>query len=141
MKPQADRIEHHPAVKEQLRMHIRETEDQVARPERILDTMHESSSTLKDTALSMVGTVTALGHSAAEDEILKNSFADLFENHEIAAYKSLTLVEACGFDQATKLLTESLNEEKAMADWLDQNLSSVTLQYAHLSEMGTTAKA
>jgi ferritin-like metal-binding protein YciE len=143
MKPQADRIENYPTVKEQLRMHIRETEDQVARLERILDTLDESSSTLKDTALSAIGAITALGHSAAGDEILKNSFADFaFENYEIAAYKSLiTLAEACGFDQAKTLLTESLNEEKAMADWLDQNLSSVTLQYAHLSEMGTTAKA
>jgi ferritin-like metal-binding protein YciE len=143
MKPQADRIENYPAVKEQLRMHIRETEQQVARLERVLESLDEDPSTLKDTALSAMGSLAALGHSMAGDEILKNSLADFaFENYEIAAYKSLlTLAEACGFDQAKAPLTESLNEEQAMADWLDQNLSAVTLQYAHLSEAGQTAKA
>jgi ferritin-like metal-binding protein YciE len=64
----------------------------------------EVSSSLKDTAQSMVANVTALFHSAADEEILKNMFAsNAFENFEIAAYKSLiTLAEAAGCNGNTQ---------------------------------------
>jgi ferritin-like metal-binding protein YciE len=66
----------------------------------------EVSSSLKDTAQSMVANVTALFHSAADEEILKNMFAsNAFENFEIAAYKSLiTLAEAAGCNGTHSLL-------------------------------------
>jgi ferritin-like metal-binding protein YciE len=54
----------------------------------------------------MVANVTALFHSAADEEILKNMFAsNAFENFEIAAYKSLiTLAEAAGCNGTHSLL-------------------------------------
>jgi ferritin-like metal-binding protein YciE len=143
MKPQAERIENYPAVAAKLREHIEETNGQIARLERILEGLNEDASTFKDTTLSMVGSVTALGHSMAGDEILKNSFANFaFENYEIAAYSSLlALAEAGGFSQAQGLLNDNLREEQAMADWLQENLRSVTLQFANLREAGETAKS
>jgi len=143
MKPQAEKIENYPQVAEKLREHIRETDGQIARLDRILEGLNEDSSTIKDTALSMVGGLTALGHSMASDEILKNSFANFaFENFEIAAYTSLiTLAEAGGFTQARGLLQQNLDEERAMADWLEENLAGVTLQFANLREAGETAKS
>jgi ferritin-like metal-binding protein YciE len=58
--------------------------------------------------------VTALFHSAAGDEILKNTFANnAFENFGIAAYKSLiTLSQAAGHGSDKELLTLSLDEEQ-----------------------------
>jgi ferritin-like metal-binding protein YciE len=143
MKPQADGIENYPSVAQKLREHIQETHGQIARLERILESLDEDASTLKDTTLSVVGTVTALGHTMASDEILKNSFANFaFENYEIAAYSSLlALAEAGGFSDAKTLLLENLREEQAMADWLKQNFRSVTLQFANLREAGETAKS
>lgn len=142
MRPQAERIENYPEVAEQLRAHIAETEAQVVRLERILDDMGADKSKLKDTALSVVGTFAALGHTPAADEILKNSFADFaFENYEIAAYKSLiTLAEVAGQAQTVAPLQENLREEQAMADWLAQHLETVTRQFALLSETGQQAK-
>jgi ferritin-like metal-binding protein YciE len=142
MKPQASRIENYPAVAQRLDQHICETEGQIERLEAILREMNEDPSTFKDTVMSMVGSMTAVGHSAASDEITKNSLANYaFEHYEIAAYKSLlVLAEAGGMQQATQLLQQNLAEEQAMAEWLDQNLHSVTLQYAQLRDAGESAK-
>src|ERR1700712_3590094 len=90
MKPQAKRIENYPDVQQKLEQHISETEGQLKRLETVLSDLGENNSTLKDAALSVTGGVAALGHTAAPDEILKNSFANFaFENFEIAPYKSL----------------------------------------------------
>jgi len=142
MKPQLKRIENYPQVAERLDQHIRETEAQLQRLDDLLDGMGESSSTLKDTALSVMGRVAAMGHTIADDEILKNSFANFaFENFEIAAYNSLIVLSELGqFSQATKVLQQNLAEEEAMAEWLSQKLAGVTRQYAELSEAGETAK-
>ena len=89
MKPQLSRIEKYPEVAARLKTHISETEGQIGRLENILSSMDEDSSTLKDLALSVGGSVAALGHTLAGDEILKNTFASFaFENYEIAAYRT-----------------------------------------------------
>lgn len=142
MKPQVGRIENYPEVARRLEEHITETEGQIERLERVLDGLGEKRSSLKDAALSVGGAMAALGHAMAPDEIVKNSFANFaFENYEIAAYKSLlVLAEQSGNQSAVDLLAENLEEEQAMAEWLNQNIEAVTLQYAALREAGETAK-
>ena len=142
MKPQVSRIENYPEVARKLEQHIAETEGQIERLERVLDAHGENKSALKDMALSFGGTMAAMGHTVAPDEIVKNSFANFaFENYEIAAYKSLlALAEAAGDTEAVGLLQSNLEEEEEMARWLDQNIEAVTLQYAALRDQGETAK-
>jgi ferritin-like metal-binding protein YciE len=142
MKPQANRIESYPEVEAQLKKHIAETEGQIERLERILDSLDEDKSSLKDLALSVAGTFAAVGHTVAPDEILKNSMANFaFENFEIAAYKSLiTLAEASGNSSAIGDLKLNLQEEIEMAAWLDGNIEAVTRKFASLKEAGETAK-
>jgi ferritin-like metal-binding protein YciE len=142
MKPQASRIENYPEVEAQLHKHIAETEGQIARLESILETLGEDKSSLKDLALSLAGSLAAVGHTVAPDEILKNSMANFaFENFEIAAYKSLiALADASGNATAISDLALNLEEELAMAKWLDENIEMVTLKFAALKEAGETAK-
>ena len=142
MKPQASRIESYPDVEARIKQHISETEGQIARLEKLLDGLDEDKSSLKDLALSVAGTFAAVGHTVAADEILKNSMANFaFENFEIAAYKSLiALAQASGHQDAVADLELNLQEELAMADWLDQNIGPVTLKFASLKEAGDTAK-
>lgn len=142
MKPQASRIESYPQVLERLQRHIAETEGQIRRLDSILQGIGESPSTLKDTAQSFMGALAAMGHSMAGDEIIKDSLANFaFENFEIAAYTSLmTLAEAGGYAEAKALLQQSLDEETAMASWLEENLPAVTLQYAGLRAAGVSAR-
>jgi ferritin-like metal-binding protein YciE len=142
MKPQLSRIENYPEVAARLEQHIRETEGQLARLDELLDAIDEDSSTIKDTALSLMGSFAAMGHAVAGDEIIKNSLANFaFENYEIAAYKSLlTIAEAGQFNKAQDFLQLNLNEEEAMADWLRENLPKVTLRFVELSDEGRDAK-
>jgi ferritin-like metal-binding protein YciE len=142
MRPQVGRIENYPEVKAKLEEHIRETEGQIARLEQILEDCGTAKSTLKDAALSVAGTMAALGHSPAEDEILKNSFANFaFENYEAAAYKSLlAIARQAGRTEAIEPLQQNLDEELAMAAWLEDNLEPLTGKFVSRFTAGETAK-
>jgi ferritin-like metal-binding protein YciE len=142
MKPQINRLEHYPEVLTRLQSHERETEGQIRRLDAIFESLGESPSALKGAATSLMGSLGALGHATAGDEILKNTFANFaFENFEIAAYKSLIcLAEAAGHPQFLKPLEETLGEEIAMAGWIEENVEAVTLKFVELSEAGETAK-
>jgi ferritin-like metal-binding protein YciE len=142
MKPQAKRIESYPEVAERLASHIKETELQITRLEQILDQHGEDHSSVKDMALSAMGGMAAISHAMAPDEILKNSFANFaFENYEIAAYKSLiTMAEQVGDVAAVDILQQNLDEEMAMAAWLDEHLADVTLRFTGFKERGMEAK-
>ena len=134
MTPQVKRIENYPEVADRLQAHIEETNGQIARLDEILASFEESPSMMKDMALSMSGGMAAISHSMAGDEIVKNSFANYaFEHFEIAAYKGLLLLaEDGGFGHATAALQQSLREEQAMAQWIDDNLPTVMRRYATL---------
>lgn len=142
MKPQVKRIENYPDVAAKLEEHIRETEGQLSRLEEILTSLAEENSSLKDAALSFTGSMAALGHTVAGDEILKNSMANFaFEHFEIAAYRSLiTIAELGGFAAMVNPLQANLDEEIAMAAWLEDNLRPTTIKFANLKEAGMSAK-
>jgi ferritin-like metal-binding protein YciE len=78
----------------------------------------------------------ALANTMADDAILKNSFASYsFEHYEIAAYESLLeLAELAGAREIMPLLEESLQEERAMAEWLGSSVRQVTRQYIQRRE-------
>lgn len=79
--------------------------------------MGEPPSAVKDTVLSSFGTMTAMGHVGAGDEVLKNAMANLaFENSEIAACTSLTAAASAA-----------------------QSMPAVTERFIALQETGETA--
>jgi ferritin-like metal-binding protein YciE len=142
MQPQVNRLEHYPDLSQRLQSHISETETQIERLDKILTAVGESSSSIKDTFLSTAGTMAALGHTAAGDEVLKNSLANLaFENYEVAAYISLvTSARLSGETEAIPLLERSLDEERRMADWVADHIPSVTEVFISRMAAGETAK-
>ncbi len=75
--------------------------------------------------------MTAMAHSVAGDEILKNTFANnVFENFEIVAYKSLLArCGAAGMPEAKVPLEASLKEEERMAAWIDSKVEKVTMEF------------
>ncbi len=138
---QLDRIVRYPEVSDRLRLHRAETQRQIQRLDDILASLGESHSSFKDMALNLVGNITALSHSIAADEILKNNFVNFaFENFEIASYRSLiTLAEASSLPTAAALLETTLREEQAMASWIEERLPDLTLEFVGLREQGTDA--
>jgi ferritin-like metal-binding protein YciE len=131
MERQSERLGDFPKVQSRVRQHLDETNSQIRRIEQCLDSLGESHSSIKDTAMSFVANMAAMGHAAASDEILKNTFANnAFEHYEIAAYKSLlALAERAGATNAKTTLEQSLAEEERMAQWIDQHVADVTLSY------------
>lgn len=141
MDRQLDRLKNYDEVAARLREHRAETETQIERLEAVLGQFEEGASGLKDAALTVSGNLAALGHTFAEDEILKNAFANFaFENFEVASYKSLiVLAKNGGFSSAVDPLAETLAEEQAMAAWVDENLASLTEKYVALKAAGEKA--
>lgn len=131
MKRQLERLTDYPMLQARLRQHHAETERQAERLEHLLGRHEESHSSLKDTVMSIAGNLAAMAHAPAEDEVLKNTFADLaFEAYEIAAYKSLiAMAKAGGDSEAEGVLVQNLKEEEAMAAWLDSHVDEVTTTY------------
>ena len=143
MRPQVARLEHYPDVLARLKEHIGETEGQQQRIDKLLRDGGSSPSALKDTFLSAVGSMAALGHVPAKDEILKNSMANhAFENYEIAAYTSLiAAARASGESASVPLLEENLEQEVRMAEWIRSHIGQVTETYIRLRSQGETAKS
>lgn len=138
---QVERIESYPLMADRLRRHIEESRIQAQRLEEILTAHGSSESWIKDTGLSIMGNIAALMHAPTQDEVLKNTFANFaFEHFEIAAYRGLlVMADACGDARAPGLLRQSLDEEIAMARWIDENLDTTVSTYIRLETAGEKA--
>lgn len=134
MDRQIDRAKNFTEVAAMLKSHRAETEQQITRLETLLDGFDERPSGIKDAALSLSGNMAALGHIFADDEILKNAFANFaFENYEVAAYRGLILLAQHGqYSAAYDALNTSLDEEMRMASWVEQSLPLITEKYLTL---------
>jgi ferritin-like metal-binding protein YciE len=133
-----ERLEHYPELKKRMAQHLTETRRQQDRIEKALKKLDESTSTVKDTVMGMVQNVQAMVHSMANDEVLKNSFTGYaFEHFEIAAYTALgVMARAAGEEDVAKLADEICEEERAMADWLEEHLPDVVEEHIRLLATG-----
>ncbi|GJE25955.1 ferritin-like domain-containing protein [Methylobacterium organophilum] len=140
MERQVERLQNYPEMEDALRRHIEETHGQRDRLEEVLQSLAESPSRLKEGVLGFVGNVMALGHTPAQDEILKNAYANhAFENFEIAAYTSLLAIgEAAGQPTLTGL-QQSLKEEEAMAKVVRDLVVPTTRRYVERTTAGEKA--
>ncbi|HLQ20548.1 MAG TPA: ferritin-like domain-containing protein [Tabrizicola sp.] len=138
---QLGRLESYPEMIAMLQQHRRETEGQIARLDQIFEGLGESASTLKDTAMSAMGSMQAMSHALAGDEVLKNHMADyMFEHFEIAAYTSLiTMAQAMGHTSALPLLQQSLTEEQRFQQMLIDSLPRVTEEFLSRTASGQKA--
>lgn len=138
---QVERLENYPEMEQRMREHIEESRRQEARIDEILRALGTSASTVKDVGLSIMGNLAAMTHAAAQDEVIKNTFANYaFEHYEIASYRSLlVMAEAAGDTSAMAALRESLAEEERMAQWISDHLDSTTRTYMRLTTSGQKA--
>jgi ferritin-like metal-binding protein YciE len=76
MERQSERLGDYPDVQARVKQHLAETNQHLKRLDTCLQACGESSSSLKDTAQSVVANTMAMAHAMAGDEILKNTFAN-----------------------------------------------------------------
>jgi ferritin-like metal-binding protein YciE len=141
MERQVERLKNYPEMEAALRRHIEETHGQRDRLEEVLTGLVEKPSVIKEGFLGMVGNLMALGHTPAQDEILKNAFANqAFENFEIAAYRSLLVfAEAAGQSTHLSAFEMSLGEEQRMAETVADLVQPTTKRYIELTLAGEKA--
>lgn len=141
MERQVERLKNYPEMEDALRRHIQETHGQRDRLEEALQALGDGPSTIKEGILGFVGNVMALGHTPAQDEILKNTYANhAFENFEIAAYQSLlTIGDAAGQGASLTGFRQSLREEEAMAQRVRELIDPTTRRYVELTLSGERA--
>src|SRR3954451_9753108 len=72
LERQVGRLENYPEMRDRMRQHISESQEQARRAGKILSRLGTSHSSLKDTAMSLAGNLLAIGHSTATDEVVKN---------------------------------------------------------------------
>ncbi|MCW2238261.1 ferritin-like domain-containing protein [Azospirillum canadense] len=135
MNRQVERVQNYPELEQALRQHIAETEQQRKRIEEAMKEVGVTPSSIKEAIFGLMGNVGAVAHVPAADEILKNMFANhAFENYEIAAYKSLiVMAEAAGFKNISGF-QQSLREEEAMAQKMNQLVEPITRKYISLEQ-------
>lgn len=141
LERQVGRLENYPEMRERMQRHIAESKEQARRIEELLSGFGTSHSSMKDAAMSFIGNMMAIGHTTAADEVVKNTFANFaFEHYEMAAYMSLlALADSLGHAAGLSALQASLDEERAMADWIEQHIRPTTLRFVERSAAGQTA--
>jgi ferritin-like metal-binding protein YciE len=133
-----ERLEHYPELRKRLSHHLTESRRQQERLEKALNSLDESTSTVKDTVLGLVQNMQSMMHAMANDEVLKNSFAGYaFEHFEIAAYTALgVMARAAGEEEIARLADEICAEERDMANWLEEHLPDVVEEHIRLMATG-----
>ncbi len=142
LNAQAGRLENYPALRMRIEQHLRETTAQREQLERLFETLGEDVSAVK----SGMGKLMALGQGVAgafaDDEVMKGSIASYaFEQMEIASYTALIAgAEELGIAQAVPVLEPILEQERAMAAWLAENLPPLTRSFLARAEADLEAK-
>ncbi len=139
----AGRLQNYPELKARIEQHERESERQAELVRSCIERRGGSTSTIKDAGAKMVALGQAMSGMFVGDEVMKASIASYaFEAMEISSYRILiATAEHVGDMETARILQQILREEEAMAEWLEQNLPSLTQQYLRREEMpGVTAK-
>lgn len=129
-----ERLKDYPQLSARFQQHLEESRRQVERIEGCLDRLGADRSVLKDVATRAVGVVEAYGSALTPDDPVKNCLAAYAtKSFEIASYTSLGAAAAAfGEPEIQRVCEESLQEERAMATWLEQHIPEVTQQYLRM---------
>ncbi len=127
----AERLARFPDLAARFREHWRISLGQVGNIERCLKQLGSDTSTFKDLATRFIGMAQAYAVAVAQDEMVKDCLAAYaYRNFEIAAYLSLGAA-ALVLEQpdVARMCEEHLQQERAMADWLEKQIPEVTLEF------------
>ncbi|MFV3130915.1 ferritin-like domain-containing protein [Niveispirillum sp. KHB5.9] len=136
LKTTADRLEDYPALKARLQQHVAETRNQAAQVELCLHQLDADTSLLKTGIGAIAGIGQAISGIFASDEVVKDAvYGAAFEYFEIINYKALILAaNAAGEPGIAATMEQILEEELAMAGWMEDNLPAIMRQYLATGE-------
>ena len=127
----ADRLSRFPELAGRFREHWRESLAQVEHIERCLKNLGSDTSTFKDLATRFIGIAQAFAVAVVPDEVVKDCLVAYASRHfEIAAYISLGAAALMLEEpDVARMCNDHLEQERAMASWLEQQIPDVTLEF------------
>ena len=142
LRAQYGRIENYPELKDKVGQHLKETQQHAVLVKGCLDRLAGGTSTVKDSAAKLTAMMQGIGGVFASDEVVKGSLASYtFEHMEIASYRILiAAAESLGDQETATACRRILQDEIEMAEWLEENLGAVTLQFLSRDESDLQAK-
>ena len=142
LRSQHGRLENYPELKARVGQHLEETKQHAVLLKGCLDRLAGGTSTIKDVSGKLTALAQGLGGVFASDEVVKGSLASYtFEHMEIASYRILiATAESLGDAETVAVCRRILDEEVAMAKWLEDNIGAVTLQFLSRDESDMEAK-
>jgi len=121
----------YPELAARFRQHWQESLGQVERIETCLKDLASDTSTFEDLRTRFIGISKAYAVEVLPDELVRDCLAAYASRHfEIATYISLGAA-ARKFEQPTieQMCKENLQQERAMASWLEQQIPQATLDF------------
>ena len=118
----------HPELRSRMEEHVIETRAHADRVEECLKLLGEKPSAAKAGIGNIMGMVQGASTGMFRDELVKNVLADYASEHfEIACYRSLiAAAEAADKPEIAEICGEILEEEEAMAAWLEEQIDDTT---------------
>ena len=123
------------SVKQRLELHLEETREQQNRLKQLISDVGGKNPTKEKARLPIPWATKTMAKmigrmmTSAELELKGAKEDAVIENAEIVLYDMLMqLVERTGITNAISVLSQSLSEEKAMADWIRTNAPDVLMQ-------------
>src|SRR6516225_4723603 len=128
----ADRLKRvQPELAARFRQHWQESLGQVERIETCLKDLGSDTSTFKDLRNRFIGIAQAYAVEVLPDELVKDCLSAYASRHfEIGTYISLGAA-ARKLEQPAivQMCEENLQQERAMASWLEQQIPEATLEF------------
>jgi ferritin-like metal-binding protein YciE len=116
------------SVKKRLQMHLEETKGQQDRLRQLISDLSKAQLPIPTPPKSLTNIVQRI-ITDAESELKAAKEDAIVENAEIILYDMLThLAERMNAANAIAILSQSLSEERAMADWIKTNMPDMVAQ-------------
>jgi ferritin-like metal-binding protein YciE len=123
-------------AKQRLQLHLEETRGQQDRLKQLISDLGHGKSATKDKAKLPIPTppksltkIVEKMMTSAELELKEAKEDAMIENAEIIVYDTLThLAEKMNAAHAVPILTQSLSEERSMAEWIKTNTPDMFIQ-------------
>ena len=130
-----------PEIQAKDEEHLEETRRHMERVKYCLELLGEKPSTAKAVMGNLTGMVQSVSTGMYEDELVKNFLQDYAAEHfEIACYTSLiAAAHECGRPDIAEICREVLQDEQAMADWLQMKIPEVTQLFLQMQSAKQTA--
>ncbi len=124
----ASQAKDHPQVQARMQQHLEETRRHADLVKGCIERLGGSTSTIKSGMSSVIGTVQGMSTGVSSDALVKNALSDYSAEHfEIASYTSLiSAAQALGDQETARVCENILQDEIAMANWLEQQIPIVT---------------